>query len=68
MRLERRESIFLSYLGDEAFGRRLQAIGFFARPHARHVIVYAPPELDAATRKIVLDPARWFMLDGELDI
>jgi RimJ/RimL family protein N-acetyltransferase len=68
LRLERRDSIFLSYLGGDSFGRRLEAIGFFPRPHARSVIVYAPPELDEASRAIVLDPKRWFMLDGELDI
>ncbi len=68
MRLERRESIFLSYLGDASFGRRLEAIQFFARPHERPVIVYTPPELDPEIRKLVDDPNRWFMLDGELDI
>jgi hypothetical protein len=68
MRLERRESIFLSYLGDASFGERLEAIQFFPRPHARSVIVYAPPELDERIRAVVLDPNRWFMLDGELDI
>jgi Acetyltransferase (GNAT) domain len=68
MRLERRESIFLSYLGDEAFGRRLEGIQFFARPIRRPVIVYTPPGLDARVAAIVGDASRWFMLDGELDI
>jgi hypothetical protein len=61
-------SIVLSYLGPEHFGRRLRRLGFFKRPGERTMVVYRDPALSDETKREIVDPANWFILDGELDI
>jgi hypothetical protein len=61
-------SIVLSYLGPSIFGERLARLGFFKRPGERVMVVYLDAALPDAEKREILDPANWFMLDGELDI
>jgi hypothetical protein len=68
MRRERRTSIYLTYFGTAAFGRRLEALRFWRRPLKRSVIISAAPEMGEERIRLLLDPESWLMLDGELDI
>ena len=61
-------SIVLSYLGPEIFGDRLRRLGFFMRSGERSMVAYLDPALSEAERREFMEPANWFMLDGELDI
>jgi hypothetical protein len=61
-------SLSLSYVGTEAFTSRLRRLGFFPRGGDRPIIVYLDPAADQGLKQAVIDPARWFMFDGELDI
>jgi hypothetical protein len=61
------DSISLSCLGDATFGARLRGAGFIQRPGERALVLRAEALADPVKAE-VLDPARWFMLDGELDI
>ena len=68
MRRERRSLVYLSYFGDPAFGKRLEALQFFRRPGDRQVILAVDKDLPAETAAALRQPANWFMLDGELDV
>lgn len=59
--------VSLSYLGSPLFVERLRRAGFMRRPGKRKLVIYLEG-LDESLRVRVLDPANWFMLDGELDI
>lgn len=61
------DSVSLSYLGPPELGERLAAVGFLRRAGERSLVVH-PDAVPEDLRPSVLDPARWFMLDGELDI
>jgi GNAT superfamily N-acetyltransferase len=61
------DSLALSFIGSPTFGARLRSIGFVPRPGERAVIVL-PLAIDEGLLGTLLDPARWFMLEGELDI
>ena len=61
-------AIYLSYFGDEAFGKRLEGLQFFRRSPHRSVILFAGEHLPAATAAVIRGPGNWFMLDGELDV
>jgi hypothetical protein len=60
-------TLYVTYFGDEALGRRLEALQFFRRPPDRRVIVYVPPGTPTGLAQLVVDPKRWMMFDGELD-
>jgi len=61
------DSMWLSYVGSPAFGERLRNVGFLRRPGTRALVLH-PAGLTEPLRARVLEPANWFMLDGELDI
>lgn len=67
LRGQRVDSILLSYIGSPSFGERLRRLGFLRRQGTRSVVMHLSG-LDEPTRARLLDPANWFMLDGELDI
>jgi hypothetical protein len=67
LRGERVDAMLLSYIGSPSFGERLRRLGFLRRQGTRSVVLH-PSGLDEPTRTRVLEPANWFMLDGELDI
>ncbi|MBI5070615.1 MAG: GNAT family N-acetyltransferase [Deltaproteobacteria bacterium] len=61
------DSLLVCYVGDQAFGPRLRRVGFLPRPGSRPLMVHAE-SVPEALRAEVLDPDRWLMLDGEIDI
>lgn len=61
------QSISISYLGGPEFADQLRKAGFVRRGGERTLILDAAG-LEPDARAGVLDPARWYMLDGELDI
>ncbi len=61
------EWLSLSYVGPPSFGAQLRSAGFVPRSGRRPVIVY-PLGMDERQRARLLDPASWFMLEGELDL
>jgi RimJ/RimL family protein N-acetyltransferase len=66
LRGRRIDSVSLSYVGSPAFAARLRATGFLLRPAKRPLVVH--PDVAESLKSRALDPASWFMLDGELDI
>ena len=68
LREENVESLVVSYLGSDIFGRRLKRLGFFKRPGERTMVVYLDRSLSESQRQDLIDPVNWFILDGELDI
>jgi hypothetical protein len=67
-RREKVRSLSLTYIGTDRFTSRLRRLGFFDRGGERPLIVYLDPQARDDLRQAVLDPQRWFMFDGELDI
>jgi hypothetical protein len=67
LRRQRVDAMLLSYIGSPSFGERLRKLGFLRRQGTRSVVLHLSG-LDEPTRARVLEPANWFMLDGELDI
>jgi hypothetical protein len=68
LRGEGATALVLSFLGSPLFAERLKRLGFFKRVGDRIMVAYVDPALEESTRRAVLDPASWFILDGELDI
>ncbi|MCC6557021.1 MAG: GNAT family N-acetyltransferase [Polyangiaceae bacterium] len=67
MRVSGVSFISLAYIGDAAFERQLEALNFMRASGSRPLVVYAkgvPEDL----KDEIMDPRRWFMIDGELDI
>ena len=67
MRLSGVDFISLSYIGDAAFERQLEALNFMRASGSRPLVVYSKG-LPEDLKDEILDPRRWFMIDGELDI
>jgi hypothetical protein len=67
LRREGLDSITLSYVGAAPFGGLLRRLGFLRRPGTRPLVVH-PDLAGEPLRTRAFDPARWFMLDGDLDI
>ena len=62
------DSVFLAYAGNPAFTGILGRHGFFRGSGApRQLLVFARG-LTAEQERAVMDPANWFMFDGEMDI
>lgn len=67
MRLAGIDFLSLSYIGDAAFERQLEGLNFMRASGTRPLVVYSKG-LPEDLKDEILDPRRWFMLDGELDI
>lgn len=61
------DSLSVTCLAPSRVTAALRRAGFFLRPERRAVVVHAAT-VPEALRAAVLDPARWFMLEGDLDI
>ncbi len=61
------ESLSFSYVGPPAFGAQLLSVGFLPRPGKRPLVLH-PTGAGEPLPARVMDPASWFMLEGELDI
>lgn len=73
MRREGHVSVGMILVSPPSVGERLRALGFFARPHPRHVgsrwlILHVDSNLPEDVRRVLLDRDHWFMTDGELDV
>lgn len=68
VRGEGARSLCLTYLGTDKLPPRLRSLGFFDRGGDRPLIVYIDKDAPEELKKAALDPQRWFVFDGELDI
>ncbi|HEU4407137.1 MAG TPA: GNAT family N-acetyltransferase [Polyangiaceae bacterium] len=60
-------SVTLDLVADGAFYARLKRLGFVRRPDARPFLVQ-PLALEGGALEAVVDPRRWYMIDGDLDV
>jgi len=67
LRSEEVDALALSHFGNPEFGERLRGAGFLRRPGSRPLVLH-PDVVPEGLRARALEPANWFMLDGELDI
>ena len=67
LRREGADAVSLVHLGDPVVEAELQRAGFLRRPGARSLVLHAAG-LAEPLRAQLLQPHRWHMLDGELDL
>ncbi len=68
MRMEGREWVALSYLGDPSFEHRLKELGFVPRKRTHALLAYVDPEAAADLGDEIFDCGNSLVFGGEMDL